>query len=225
VVQAAALQRVVDFARPVRGEDHPWRALGPDRADLRDGHLEVREDLEEIGLELLVCSIDLVDEEDRRDAGWIGLEGLEQRAADEELRPEDLAGIGARGLAARLEQPDLEHLARVVPFVDRGVDVEALIALEPDERRAEARREDLREFRLADAGLALEQERAAELEREERRRRERAIAHVIAFAERVLDALDRPEHGIGDGGCGRVRHRWNLHCRRGHPVGASRSRA
>ena len=40
----------------------------------------------------------------------------------------------AVGPAARLEQPDLEHLARVVPLVDRGVDVEALVALEPDQR-------------------------------------------------------------------------------------------
>ena len=35
VVEAAALQRVVDLARPVRGEDHPRRPLGLDRADLR----------------------------------------------------------------------------------------------------------------------------------------------------------------------------------------------
>ena len=69
--------------------------------------------------------------------------------------------FAARRLAARLEQPDLEHLARVVPLVDRGVDVEALVALEPDQPRAEARREDLGELGLADARLALEEERAA----------------------------------------------------------------
>ena len=75
--------------------------------------------------------------------------------------------VACVGLAARLEQPDLEHLARVVPLVDRGVDVQALVALEPDEPRAEARREDLGELGLADAGLALEQQRPAELEGQE----------------------------------------------------------
>ena len=76
---------------------------------------------------------------------------------------------GVVGLAARLEQPDLEHLARVVPLVDGGVDVEALVALEADEPRAEGRREDLGELGLADAGLALQEQRPAELERQEDR--------------------------------------------------------
>ena len=100
-----------------------------------------------------------------------------------------------RRLAARLEQADLEHLARIVPLVDRRVDVEALIALQPDQPRAQARREDLRELRLADARLALEEERPGELEGEERRRRERAVADVVAGEERVLDPLDRAEGG------------------------------
>ena len=42
--------------------------------------------------------------------------------------------------------------------------------------RAEAGGEDLGELRLADAGLAFEEQRAPELEREEDGRRERAVA-------------------------------------------------
>ena len=110
------------------------------------------------------------------------------------------------GLAARLEQPDLEHLARVVPLVDRGVDVEALVALEPDEPRAEARREDLGELRLADAGLALEKQGPPEPEPEEHRRRERPVADVVALAEVVDDPLDRVEGGGGRGGLGGLGH-------------------
>ena len=68
VVQAAALERVVDLAGPVRGEDHPRRPGGLDRADLRHGDLEVGQDLEQVGLELLVGAVDLVDQEDRRGA-------------------------------------------------------------------------------------------------------------------------------------------------------------
>lgn len=36
------------------------------RAEFRHGDLEVGEDLEEIGLEGLVCAVDFVDQEDRR---------------------------------------------------------------------------------------------------------------------------------------------------------------
>ena len=68
------------------------------------------------------------------------LERLEQRPADQEVGPEDVVRGRVLGLAARLEQPDLEHLARVVPLVDGRVDVEALVALEPDQRRARATR-------------------------------------------------------------------------------------
>ena len=115
--------------------------LGLDRADLGDRDLEVGQDLEQVRLELLVGAVDLVDEQHRRDA--VGrLERLEQRPADQEVGAEDVVGGRVVGLAARLEQPDLEHLARVVPLVDRGVDVEPLVALEPDQpvRRAIAAR-------------------------------------------------------------------------------------
>ncbi len=65
VVEAAPLERVVHLARPVRGQDHARRGLRPDRADLGDRDLEVGQDLEEVGLELLVGAIDLVDQQDR----------------------------------------------------------------------------------------------------------------------------------------------------------------
>ena len=52
------------------------------------------------------------------------------------------------------------------------------------------RGEDLGELGLADAGLALEEQRPAELERQEDRRRERAVGDVVALAEVGLDRLD-----------------------------------
>ena len=89
VVQAAALERVVDLAGPVRGQDDARRPLGPDRAELRDRDLEVRQDLEQVRLELLVGPVDLVDQQDRRNAVR-RLERLEQRALDQELGAEDV---------------------------------------------------------------------------------------------------------------------------------------
>ena len=92
VVQAATLQRVVDLARPVRGQDHPRRPVRLDRADLRNRHLEVRQDLQQVRLELLVGPVDLVDQQDRRPAvGRPRAPG--GAAADEELRAEDVMGL------------------------------------------------------------------------------------------------------------------------------------
>ena len=58
-------------------------------------------------------------------------------------------------------EPDLDHLPRVVPFVDRGRDVEPFVALQPDELPAERLREHLGDLGLADARLAFEEQRAA----------------------------------------------------------------
>jgi hypothetical protein len=126
----------VDLTGPVRGQDHAGRQRGGDRADLGHRDLEIGQDLQQVGLELLVGPVDLVDQQDRRHA--IGrFERLEERPPNQEVRPEDVVGSRLVCLAARLEQADLEHLARIVPLVDGGVDVEALVALEPDQPGAE----------------------------------------------------------------------------------------
>ncbi len=137
------------------------------------------------------------------------------------------------GAASGLQQPDLEHLARVVPLVHRGVDVEALVALQPDQPRAEAAREHLGELGLADARLALEQQRPLELEREEHRGRDRSVGDVAALAERFLHRLGRPQRGarsrrarwfvlrwwpVGRHGCPRVHDATAAIARRPRPI-------
>src|SRR5215469_1119463 len=47
VIQAPPPQRVVEFSRPVRREDHCRRGLGTYGADLRNADLEVRQHLQE----------------------------------------------------------------------------------------------------------------------------------------------------------------------------------
>ena len=186
----------MDFAGAVRGQDHARRPLSLDGADLRDRDLEVRQDLEQVRLELLVRAVDLVDQQHRRDT--VGrFKRLEQRALDQELRRKDVMGGGLLRGAARLEQPDLQHLPRVVPLVHGRVHVQALVALEANELRAEAGREHLRQLRLADARLALEEQRSLELEREEHRGRERPIGDVPALSKRGLHPRDGAEIGGG----------------------------
>src|SRR5205823_9845868 len=66
VIEATPLQRVMDLAGTVRGDDNDRRMLRVYGADLRDRHLKVGEQLEEVGLERLVGAVELVDQQHRR---------------------------------------------------------------------------------------------------------------------------------------------------------------
>ena len=186
VVERPALERVVQLARAVRRQHDHRPALAANRADLRNGDLEVRQHLEQERLELVVGAVDLVDQQhDRLGA----LDRLEQRAADQELRPEQLL----LGYGALLCGTDVQQLARVVPLVDGVRDVEALVALQADQATAGRGRERLRGLRLSHARLAFEQQRLLEGEREEQRRREPALGKVGRMAKRDLELIDRRE--------------------------------
>src|SRR5690606_750186 len=97
-------------------------------------------------------------------------ERLEQRAADEVLAREQLV-LGVAGA-------DGEELARVVPVVEGVVDVDALVALQADEAGAGRGGERLRDLGLADARLALEQQRLLEAGGEEDGRRQPAVGEI-----------------------------------------------
>ena len=107
------------------------------------------------GLELLVGTVDLIDEEHSRIGSWV-LEGLQKGPFDEVVAGEQrlLAQVGA----ACLCHSDAEELARVVPFIEGLGCVDALKALKPDEGRVEHLGERLRGLGLADPRLALEEE-------------------------------------------------------------------
>ena len=97
------------------------------------------EHFEQKRLERLVGAVDLVDQQHRR-AGGVGLERLQQRALDQEaLREHVVLEPRAIVLAFGLGDADGDHLRGVVPLVDRGGDIEALIALQPDQPPAERR--------------------------------------------------------------------------------------
>jgi hypothetical protein len=97
---------------------------------------------EQIGLERLVGAVELVDQQHRRALDMLGSSACEQRPLDQEALVEDVGErVRSRSCTpCRLGEPDLDHLARVVPLVDRRRDVEALVALQPDQRAPEGRR-------------------------------------------------------------------------------------
>ena len=170
-----------------------------DRAELRDRDLEIGEHFQQERFERLVGAVELVDQQHRR-AGRIGLERLQERPLDQEALGEHVVlEPPAVVRAFRLGDADGDHLRSVVPLVDRGGDVETLVALQPDEPAPERRRQHLGDLGLADAGLAFEEQRPAHLEREEQHGRERTVGEVIGPASRSSVASIEAGSGRGVG--------------------------
>ena len=112
MVEAAPLERVVDLAGAVRGDDHDRRLRGLDRAELRDGDLEIRQHLEQERLERLVAAVEFVDQQHRR-AGGVRLQRLQQRPLDQEALGEHVVlDPLAVALAARLRRRGSRSSAR-----------------------------------------------------------------------------------------------------------------
>ena len=152
MVEAAPLERVMHLARPVRGDDDQ-RPLGSGhRAQLGHAHLKLGEDLQQVGLERRVGPVDLVDQQDRRAEG-IGLKRREQRTLDQKALAENILGRRIALGSAALGQANRQHLRSVVPLIDGGRCVEALIALQAEEPPAQRLGKGRGELCLAAAGL------------------------------------------------------------------------
>ncbi len=72
----------MDLPGPVGRQDHHRRLLCADRPDLGNCDLEVGENLEQVRLELFVCTVEFVDEEYRSTRR---LDRLQERPGDEKL--------------------------------------------------------------------------------------------------------------------------------------------
>src|SRR5207302_11108707 len=79
----------------------------------------------------------------------------------------------------------------VVPLVDGMCEVDALVALQPDQSSAQDLGHHLGRLGLPHAGLALDEQWLLQLEREEDRGRQSSIAYVAPLAQALLDGLDR----------------------------------
>src|SRR5215204_4332641 len=183
VVEATALERVVDLSSTVGGQDGHRRTFGHDGAELGDGDGEVREDLQEKSFELVVGAIHLVYEQHGRHRPPV-LQRLQERTAYQELAVVEVAldafliftseGFGGA---------DVEELAGVVPFVDGLVDVYALVALETDKWCLQDAGEDFGDLGLAYPRLAFQKQRPSELEGEEDRGGEPFVRQVVVLAQ------------------------------------------
>ena len=80
--------------------------------------------------------------------------------------------------AGGLERAQVQDLAREVPVVERLGGVDALVALQPDQRQVERLGERLGQRGLAGAGLALEQQRPLHPQRQVGDRRQLVVGEV-----------------------------------------------
>ena len=113
---------------------------------------------------------------------------------------------GAVVLAFGLGDADGDHLRGVIPLIDRGGDVETLVALQPDQPAAEGGRQHLGDLGFADAGLTLEEDWPAHLQREIKHRAERAVGKIFGLGQEVDRGVDRRRERTG--GRNRVHAAW-----------------
>ena len=90
----------------------------------------------------------------------------------------------------------MQHLARIVPLVERRHRVEPFVALQPDQPRAEHVGEHLGALGLADAGRPFDEQRLLEREHDLQRGRERLVDDEAALAEAGADGR-RVDHEVG----------------------------
>jgi hypothetical protein len=91
--------------------------------------------------------------------------------------------IVATQLTGRVEDAQLQQLPRVVPLVDRVADVEPLVALQANQVGAKRGGRRRRQRCLANASLALQEQRTSEPDGQEQRDGQTRIDHVAFVAK------------------------------------------
>ena len=186
-VEAAAAQRVGEIARTIRRHDDGGALRGANRADLGDRDLKLAQQFEQNRFERLVGAVDLVNEQHRR---ALLHDRFEQRTFDEIGLAEDLGLAGLDRTFRVLGQLHVQQLLGVVPLVQRAGGVDALVALQADEPRVQHLGQDLRTFRLPDAGRTFDQQRFSEREHQLQRGGEIIARDVPVRGETLADRLD-----------------------------------
>ena len=169
-VQAAALERIAHVPRVVGGQEDGRNTAGFAGPDLRNGDLEIAQNLEQERLELGIGLVDLVDQQHDRPRGSDGLQqrtGLEEALREKGVRLhgdpvhglQDGAGPGDDLVDFFLDHLGVEQLLGVLPLVERLGLVQPLIALQPDERPAQAAGHRLGQLGLTHSGRPFDQDR------------------------------------------------------------------
>ena len=160
--------------------NHHDRGFGrSDAPYLGNRDRELTQHLQQECLELVVGAVEFVDQQDRAGARS---DRVEEWALDQEGSAEEVVDRLALGLG----RADGHQLARVVPVVQGLGRVDALVALQTDEPAIHHLRQDLCDLGLADAGLALQQQRPVERHGQVYGDREASVGQVGVGAQTLL---------------------------------------
>src|SRR6187549_3387813 len=107
VVDAAALESVMNFAGPVGCDDDDGGMSGGECAELGDGDLPVGQELEEKTFKFLVGAVELVNEEDGRAVGMI-FDGLKERSLEQKFFGKDILARRFFRTALGFEEADFQ---------------------------------------------------------------------------------------------------------------------
>ena len=113
-----------------------------------------------------------------------------------------------------LARLDGEQLALIVPFVERGILVESLVALQADQFGAVHLRQGLGDFRFADAGLALQEQWAVQEIHQPERGRQIAVGDIAGGGEAVGDGFAVHRHALTLRVAGAAQHKRSAMVRR-----------
>ncbi len=122
-------------------------------------------------------------------------DGGEKRPLEQIVFRKDVLLDSLRVFARAFTRLDGEELALIVPLVERGVLVEALVALEPDQLGPVDFGERLGDLGLADARLAFDQQRPAEEIHQPQRGRKIAVGDIADLGEASGDVFAGQGHG------------------------------
>ena len=157
MVEAATTQRVAELACSVRCQDDPGDGGRGDRPQFGNRNLEVRQQFEQKRLEFLVGPVHLVYKQNGR--LLLPYRGKQWPFQQIGLAEDMLLDRGSVGAFARL---DSQQLTLIVPFIQRRALVEPLVALQADQLGVVGKCQGPCHLRLANAGLAFQQQRALE---------------------------------------------------------------
>ena len=130
-----------------------------------------------------------------------------KRRSSRKSLPKISASRSSSAGALGLGEPDREHLARIVPLVQRRQRVESLVALEPDQPRAEHVRKDLGALGLAHTRRTFDEERLVEGEHELQRSGKGIVDDEASLAEPRADGLCVDHPRVAANCCGSLRKR------------------
>ena len=180
MVQAAALDSVVQLAGAVAGQNRYWRANGFDGADFRNADLIFTQILKQKCFKWFIGAVYLVNQQ-HTTRRW-RLQSLQKRTANQIPVLVNLAlNVGSTAFA--LSRPHVQKLRCIVPLIKRFALLQAVIALQANELALECDTESLCQLCLAHTRLAFQQQGPLQLECQKYSSRQAAVCKVASVLQ------------------------------------------